>query len=195
MSLILFFWPGPSCGRTLWPFRAVRLTSGEHTFGERLTLSEHTARDVDHRRSQHLFADHVSALKDIGDLSFLIVRTRTVQHGLMIVGIKGIARLRAHLGDPLLLHTGQQLLSHQRQAFYPGALPHIWRDLTDAGFVSGHAYGKAMRTVKTCVGSQWCRFGVQDSTKMGIELEELTWGSWTPHKFKLAVSGCPRLSQ
>jgi nitrite reductase (NADH) large subunit len=71
-------------------------------------------------------------------------------------------------------------------------LPEIWKDLTDAGFVSGHAYGKAMRTVKTCVGSQWCRFGVQDSTQMGIELEELTWGSWTPHKFKLAVSGCPR---
>jgi nitrite reductase (NADH) large subunit len=71
-------------------------------------------------------------------------------------------------------------------------LPQIWRDLTDAGFVSGHAYGKAMRTVKTCVGSEWCRFGVQDSTRMGIELEELTWGSWTPHKFKLAVSGCPR---
>ena len=71
-------------------------------------------------------------------------------------------------------------------------LPHIWRDLSDAGFVSGHAYGKAMRTVKTCVGSEWCRFGVQNSTRMGIELEELTWGSWTPHKFKLAVSGCPR---
>ena len=71
-------------------------------------------------------------------------------------------------------------------------LPHIWRDLSDAGFVSGHAYGKAMRTVKTCVGSEWCRFGVQDSTRMGIALEELTWGSWTPHKFKLAVSGCPR---
>jgi nitrite reductase (NADH) large subunit len=71
-------------------------------------------------------------------------------------------------------------------------LPHIWRDLSEAGFVSGHAYGKAMRTVKTCVGSEWCRFGVQDSTRMGIELEELTWGSWTPHKFKLAVSGCPR---
>lgn len=71
-------------------------------------------------------------------------------------------------------------------------LPLIWKDLTDAGFVSGHAYGKAMRTVKTCVGSEWCRFGVQDSTKMGIALEHLTWGSWTPHKFKLAVSGCPR---
>jgi nitrite reductase (NADH) large subunit len=71
-------------------------------------------------------------------------------------------------------------------------LPGIWKDLSAAGFVSGHAYGKAMRTVKTCVGSQWCRFGTQDSTAMGIKLEELTWGSWTPHKVKMAVSGCPR---
>ncbi|QTR44818.1 nitrite reductase large subunit NirB [Thiothrix litoralis] len=71
-------------------------------------------------------------------------------------------------------------------------LPAMWKDLSDAGFVSGHAYGKAMRTVKTCVGSEWCRFGTQDSTGLGVKLEELTWGSWMPHKFKLAVSGCPR---
>ncbi len=71
-------------------------------------------------------------------------------------------------------------------------LPAMWKDLSDAGFVSGHAYGKAMRTVKTCVGSAWCRFGTQDSTGLGVQLEELTWGSWMPHKFKLAVSGCPR---
>ena len=71
-------------------------------------------------------------------------------------------------------------------------LPKIWKDLNDAGMVSGHAYGKAMRTVKTCVGKQWCRFGTQDSTALGIKLEELTWASWMPHKFKLAVSGCPR---
>ncbi len=71
-------------------------------------------------------------------------------------------------------------------------LPAIWGDLSRAGFVSGHAYGKAIRTVKTCVGKTWCRFGTQDSTTMGIELEKMTWGSWTPHKFKLAVSGCPR---
>jgi nitrite reductase (NADH) large subunit len=71
-------------------------------------------------------------------------------------------------------------------------LPAMWKDLTAAGFVSGHAYGKAMRTVKTCVGSEWCRFGTQDSTGLGVKLEELTWGSWMPHKFKLAVSGCPR---
>jgi len=71
-------------------------------------------------------------------------------------------------------------------------LPAMWKDLTEAGFVSGHAYGKAMRTVKTCVGKTWCRFGTQDSTGLGVKLEELTWGSWMPHKFKLAVSGCPR---
>ncbi len=71
-------------------------------------------------------------------------------------------------------------------------LPAVWKDLSDAGFVSGHAYGKALRTVKTCVGSQWCRFGTQDSTGLGVKLEQMTWGSWMPHKFKLAVSGCPR---
>ncbi|HEX4911087.1 MAG TPA: nitrite reductase large subunit NirB [Permianibacter sp.] len=71
-------------------------------------------------------------------------------------------------------------------------LPAVWSDLAKAGFVSGHAYGKALRTVKTCVGSEWCRFGTQDSTGMGIRLEKLTWGAWTPHKFKMAVSGCPR---
>ncbi|CAL1241685.1 nitrite reductase large subunit NirB [Candidatus Methylocalor cossyra] len=71
-------------------------------------------------------------------------------------------------------------------------LPKVWADLNAAGLVSGHAYGKALRTVKTCVGSEWCRFGTQDSTGLGVKLEKLTWGSWTPHKFKMAVSGCPR---
>jgi len=71
-------------------------------------------------------------------------------------------------------------------------LPKMWADLGKAGFVSGHAYGKSLRTVKTCVGKEWCRFGTQDSTKLGIDLEKMTWGTWTPHKVKLAVSGCPR---
>ncbi|MDE2042247.1 MAG: NAD(P)/FAD-dependent oxidoreductase, partial [Alphaproteobacteria bacterium] len=71
-------------------------------------------------------------------------------------------------------------------------LPAIWGDLNAAGMVSGHAYGKALRTVKTCVGSEWCRFGTQDSTGLGIQIERMTWGSWMPHKFKIAVSGCPR---
>ncbi|WP_146588200.1 nitrite reductase large subunit NirB [Puniceibacterium confluentis] len=71
-------------------------------------------------------------------------------------------------------------------------LPGIWYDLNAAGMVSGHAYSKGLRTVKTCVGTDHCRFGTQDSTGLGIKLEKLLWGSWTPHKVKLAVSGCPR---
>ncbi|SHG63359.1 assimilatory nitrite reductase (NAD(P)H) large subunit precursor [Cognatiyoonia sediminum] len=71
-------------------------------------------------------------------------------------------------------------------------LPNIWADLNAAGMVSGHAYSKGLRTVKTCVGTDHCRFGTQDSTGLGIKLERELWGSWTPHKLKLAVSGCPR---
>ena len=65
----------------------------------------------------------------------------------------------------------------------------VWQDL---GMPSGHAYGKTLRTVKTCVGSEWCRFGTQDSTRMGRELEKALWRMYAPHKVKLAVSGCPR---
>ncbi|MCA0938293.1 nitrite reductase large subunit NirB [Salipiger pacificus] len=71
-------------------------------------------------------------------------------------------------------------------------LPAVWADLNAAGLVSGHAYAKGLRTVKTCVGSTWCRFGTQDSTGLGIKLEKFLWGSWTPAKVKLAVTGCPR---
>ncbi len=71
-------------------------------------------------------------------------------------------------------------------------LPEVWKDLNAGGLVSGHAYGKALRTVKTCVGSEWCRFGTQTSLSMGVLMEKMTWGSWTPHKVKMAVSGCPR---
>jgi len=65
----------------------------------------------------------------------------------------------------------------------------VWRDI---GMPSGHAYAKALRTVKTCVGSEWCRFGTQDSTQMGKDLERALWRMYAPHKVKLAVSGCPR---
>jgi nitrite reductase (NADH) large subunit len=68
-------------------------------------------------------------------------------------------------------------------------LPGVWRDI---GMPSGHAYAKALRTVKTCVGSEWCRFGTQDSTQMGKDLERALWRMYAPHKVKLAVSGCPR---
>ena len=71
-------------------------------------------------------------------------------------------------------------------------LPGVWSDLGKAGFVSGQAYAKGLRTVKTCVGTNWCRFGTQDSTGLGIKLEKFMWGSWTPAKLKMAVSGCPR---
>ena len=71
-------------------------------------------------------------------------------------------------------------------------LPAMWADLNAAGLVSGHAYSKGLRTVKTCVGSEFCRFGTQDSTGLGIRLEKRLWGSWTPHKVKIGVSGCPR---
>lgn len=71
-------------------------------------------------------------------------------------------------------------------------LPLIWRDLTNAGFESGHAYAKAVRTVKTCVGSTWCRYGVDDSVSLGIELENRYKGLRAPHKLKFAVSGCTR---
>jgi nitrite reductase (NADH) large subunit len=71
-------------------------------------------------------------------------------------------------------------------------LPEIWRRLVDAGFESGHAYGKALRTVKSCVGSTWCRYGVQDSVTMAIELELRYRGLRAPHKVKAGVSGCAR---
>lgn len=71
-------------------------------------------------------------------------------------------------------------------------LPDIWRRLVDHGFESGHAYGKSLRTVKSCVGSTWCRFGVQDSVGMAVELELRYRGLRSPHKLKLGVSGCAR---
>jgi len=71
-------------------------------------------------------------------------------------------------------------------------LPLIWRRLVDAGFESGHAYGKSLRTVKSCVGSTWCRFGVQDSVALAVMLELRYRGLRSPHKIKLGVSGCAR---
>ncbi len=71
-------------------------------------------------------------------------------------------------------------------------LPGIWKRLVDAGFESGHAYGKSLRTVKSCVGSTWCRFGVQDSVGLAIDLELRYRGLRSPHKIKLGVSGCAR---
>ena len=71
-------------------------------------------------------------------------------------------------------------------------LPDIWQALIDAGFETGHAYGKSLRTVKSCVGSTWCRYGVDDSVGLAIELENRYKGLRAPHKIKFAVSGCTR---
>jgi len=71
-------------------------------------------------------------------------------------------------------------------------LPVIWERLIEAGFETGHAYGKSLRTVKSCVGSTWCRYGVQDSVGHAIEIENRYKGLRAPHKFKMAVSGCTR---
>ncbi|SFB74594.1 nitrite reductase large subunit NirB [Tropicimonas isoalkanivorans] len=104
--------------------------------------------------------------------------------------LRALADAAEKYGVPTVKVTGGQridLLGVRKED-----LPAIWYDLNQAGMVSGHAYTKGLRTVKTCVGSDWCRFGTQDSTGLGIKLEKVLWGSWTPHKVKLGVSGCPR---
>ena len=108
-------------------------------------------------------------------------------------GITNAAQLRriADVADkyhiPTVKVTGGQridLLGVRKQD-----LPNVWADLA---MPSGFAYGKSIRTVKTCVGSEWCRFGVQNSTRLGIDIELAFDRMWAPHKVKIAVSGCPR---
>ncbi len=104
--------------------------------------------------------------------------------------LRAIADVVDRFEIPMVKVTGGQridLLGVQKED-----LPAVWADLGKAGFISGQAYAKGLRTVKTCVGSDWCRFGTQDSTGLGIRIEKFMWGSWTPAKLKLAVSGCPR---
>ncbi|MEP6868411.1 MAG: nitrite reductase large subunit NirB [Novosphingobium sp.] len=104
--------------------------------------------------------------------------------------LRAIADVVEKFNAPMVKVTGGQRLDIF--GIKKEDLPAVWADLNAAGMVSGHAYGKSLRTVKTCVGSEWCRFGTQDSTGLGVKLEHMTWGSWMPHKFKIAVSGCPR---
>lgn len=104
--------------------------------------------------------------------------------------LRAIADVVEKYDAPLVKVTGGQRLDIF--GIKKEDLPAVWADLNAAGMVSGHAYGKSLRTVKTCVGSDWCRFGTQDSTGLGVKLERMSWGSWMPHKFKIAVSGCPR---
>ncbi|MFL6734508.1 MAG: nitrite reductase large subunit NirB, partial [Sphingomicrobium sp.] len=104
--------------------------------------------------------------------------------------LRAIADVVEKFGAPMVKVTGGQRLDIF--GIKKEDLPAVWADLNAAGMVSGHAYGKSLRTVKTCVGAEWCRFGAQDSTGLGVKIERMTWGSWMPHKFKIAVSGCPR---
>ncbi|MBL1257664.1 nitrite reductase large subunit NirB [Methylocystis sp. Sn-Cys] len=104
--------------------------------------------------------------------------------------LRAIADVADRFSIPTVKVTGGQridLLGVKKED-----LPAVWAELNRAGLVSGHAYAKGLRTVKTCVGKEWCRFGTQDSTGLGVKLERLLCGSWTPAKVKLAVSGCPR---
>jgi nitrite reductase (NADH) large subunit len=104
--------------------------------------------------------------------------------------LRAIADAAEKYAEPTLKLTGGQridLLGVRKED-----LPRIWADLGEAGLVSGHAYGKSLRTVKTCVGAEHCRFGTQSSMSMGAQLERMLFGMWSPHKVKLAVSGCPR---
>ena len=104
--------------------------------------------------------------------------------------LKDIADIAVKYDVPTVKFTGGQRLD--MFGVTKEQLEPMWKDLNDKGFVSGQAYAKGLRTVKTCVGNTYCRFGTQDSMNMGVLLEKLTWGSWTPHKYKIAVSGCPR---
>lgn len=104
--------------------------------------------------------------------------------------LRAIADVADKFKIPTVKVTGGQridLLGVKKEDLIP-----VWADLNNAGMISGAAYAKGLRTVKTCVGKEWCRFGTQDSTGLGVKLERFLWGSWSPAKLKLAVSGCPR---
>jgi nitrite reductase (NADH) large subunit len=104
--------------------------------------------------------------------------------------LRAIADVVEKYGIPTVKMTGGQRID--MLGVKKADLPGVWADLNRAGMVSGHAYGKALRTVKTCVGSEFCRFGTQAAMGLGVKMEKFMWGAWTPHKVKLAVSGCPR---
>ncbi|WP_298497677.1 nitrite reductase large subunit NirB [uncultured Maritimibacter sp.] len=104
--------------------------------------------------------------------------------------LRAIADIADRYDIPTVKVTGGQridLLGVRKEDLIP-----VWKDLGDAGMISGAAYAKGLRTVKTCVGKDWCRFGTQDSMGLGIKLEKYLWGAWSPAKLKLAVTGCPR---
>lgn len=103
--------------------------------------------------------------------------------------LRAVADVADRLGVPVKITGGQRLaIPFVKKDDLPG----IWAELGKAGLTSGYAYGKAVRSVKSCVGKGLCRWGTQDSLGLGIAMEKTFWGAWTPHKFKMGVSGCPR---
>ncbi len=103
--------------------------------------------------------------------------------------LRAIADVAERMNVPVKVTGGQRLAI---PFVKKEDLPAVWAELGKAGLVSGYAYGKAVRSVKSCVGKNLCRVGTQDSLGLGIRLEQEFWGAWTPHKFKMGVSGCPR---
>jgi nitrite reductase (NADH) large subunit len=104
--------------------------------------------------------------------------------------LRAIADVAERFSVPLLKLTGAQRID--LVGIPAHELPHVWRELGAAGLVSGHAYARGVRSVKTCVGERFCRYGLSDAVAIGIELEQMTWGAYTPHKVKLGVSACAR---
>ncbi|MBI4740217.1 MAG: NAD(P)/FAD-dependent oxidoreductase [Betaproteobacteria bacterium] len=103
--------------------------------------------------------------------------------------LRAVADIAERFGVPVKITGGQRLAI---PFIKKEDLPAVWADMNAKGLVSGYAYGKAVRSVKSCVGKGLCRFGTQDSLGLGIRMEKYFWGAWTPHKFKMGVSGCPR---
>jgi nitrite reductase (NADH) large subunit len=104
--------------------------------------------------------------------------------------LRTIADIAERFQVPLLKLTGAQRIDLVGIPAHD--LPDVWRALGEAGLVSGHAYARGVRNVKTCVGERFCRYGLADAIEVGIEIEQMTWASFTPHKVKLAVSACAR---
>ena len=104
--------------------------------------------------------------------------------------LRAIADVAERFDVPLLKLTGAQRIDLVGIA--GEELPEVWSALSAAGLVAGHAYARSVRSVKTCVGERYCRYGLADAVEIGIELEQMTWGAFAPHKVKLAVSACAR---
>ncbi|MDQ0377209.1 nitrite reductase large subunit NirB [Amycolatopsis thermophila] len=153
--------------------------------------------DTTHREGGHVLSGEQAALQDTND-HFLANMQRNGTYSVVprIPGgeitpakLKVIAEVAEEFGLYTKITGGQRIDMFGATV---DQLPFIWKRLVDAGMESGHAYGKSLRTVKSCVGSTWCRYGVQDSVGLAVELELRYRGLRSPHKLKSGVSGCAR---